>query len=295
MSKPSKVNDIYQKIERLGIGTYSVVFKARNKNTRDIIALKKFITDNDNGITADRLREMAILKIVGNHPNIVNMLWYDNLNFKYFSMPIYEFSLKKALDKKPGSLLSNDKYEKIHNISYQLLQAVHYLHSYGICHRDIKPQNIMLDLSHNNRRIKVILIDLGLGRRFDCLDRDCTKTHSVCTLWYRSPEILLGDKRYSYEIDIWGVGCVLAEMLLSYPLFPGDSEIGQLFQIFKLLGTPDETVWNNVTTLSHYKMTFPNWSCSYDKKFNSNTCNNNDNLIDLLKGMIMMDQLKKTT
>jgi cyclin-dependent kinase 2 len=97
----------------------------------------------------------------------------------------------------------------------------------------------------------------GLARAFGIPVR--AYTHEVVTLWYRAPEILLGSKTYSTPVDIWSIGCIFAEMLNHRPLFPGDSEIDQLYKIFQGLGTPDESSWQGVTSLPDYKETFPKW------------------------------------
>lgn len=116
----------------------------------------------------------------------------------------------------------------------------------------MKPQNLLIDKDGNLK-----LADFGLARAVGIPVR--TYTHEIVTLWYRSPEILLGQKHYSTAVDIWSVGCIFAELAMNAPLFPGDSEIDQLFRIFRVLGTPREDNWPGVSQLSDYKSTFPNW------------------------------------
>lgn len=101
------------------------------------------------------------------------------------------------------------------------------------------------------------LADFGLARAFGIPIR--TYTHEVVTLWYRAPEILLGARQYACAVDVWSIGCIFAEMAMRRPLFPGDSEIDELFRIFRVLGTPTETMWCGVTSLPDYKMSFPAW------------------------------------
>eukprot|EP00826_Nyctotherus_ovalis_P034844 TRINITY_DN2938_c0_g4_i3.p2 TRINITY_DN2938_c0_g4~~TRINITY_DN2938_c0_g4_i3.p2 ORF type:complete len:174 (+),score=52.16 TRINITY_DN2938_c0_g4_i3:607-1128(+) len=117
-------------------------------------------------------------------------------------------------------------------------------------HRDLKPQNLLVD-----RKGVVKLADFGLARAYGLPIK--TYTHEIVTLWYRAPEILLGQKQYSTSVDLWSVGCIFAEMAMKKPLFAGDSEIDEIFKIFKLHGTPTEETWPGVTKLRDFKSTFP--------------------------------------
>ncbi|KAJ9579543.1 hypothetical protein L9F63_004802, partial [Diploptera punctata] len=135
---------------------------------------------------------------------------------------------------------------------HQLLKGVSYCHAHRVLHRDLKPQNLLID-----KRGYIKLADFGLARAFGMPVR--TYTHEVVTLWYRAPEILLGSRFYSTAVDIWSLGCIFAEMKMREALFPGDSEIDQLFRIFRTLGTPDEETWPGVSNLPDYKSMFPRW------------------------------------
>jgi serine/threonine protein kinase len=135
---------------------------------------------------------------------------------------------------------------------YQLLLSIFFCHSHRVLHRDLKPQNLLID-----RKGALKLADFGLGRAFGIPLR--TYTHEVVTLWYRPPEILLGSKMYACPVDMWAVGCIFAELVTRRPLFPGDSEIDELFKIFRVLGTPTEETWPNVVNLPDYKPSFPVW------------------------------------
>ncbi len=143
--------------------------------------------------------------------------------------------------------------QQVQSLLYQILQALVYLHSRRIFHRDLKPQNLLIDSSGT----VVKLADFGLARAFGLPIK--TYTHEVVTLWYRCPEILLGQKQYSLGVDLWSTGCIFAEMAQRRPLFMGDSEIDQIFKIFKVLGTPNEQNWPEALKLPDFKPTFPKW------------------------------------
>ena len=120
-------------------------------------------------------------------------------------------------------------------------------------HRDLKPQNLLIDAEKG----VIKLADFGLARAFGVPVK--TYTHEVVTLWYRCPEILLGAKQYSTGVDLWSIGCIMAEMAQRRPLFTGDSEIDQIFKIFKVLGTPNDSLWPEATQYADFKAKFPKW------------------------------------
>ena len=133
---------------------------------------------------------------------------------------------------------------------FQLINGVNYCHSRRIIHRDLKPQNLLVDRSGNLK-----IADFGLARAFGIPIK--TLTHEIETLWYRAPEVLLGQKQYSLGVDIWAVGCIFAELIEKRPLFNGDSEIDQIFKIFQFHGTPTPSEWANIHKLPDFKPTFP--------------------------------------
>ncbi|XP_073470061.1 cyclin-dependent kinase 2 isoform X2 [Aquarana catesbeiana] len=217
--------DNFQKVEKIGEGTYGVVYKARNRETGEVVALKKIRLD-------------TLLDVI----HTENKLY---LVFEFLNQ-----DLKKFMD---GSTITGIPLALVKSYLFQLLQGLAFCHSHRVLHRDLKPQNLLIN---SDGAIK--LADFGLARAFGVPVR--TYTHEVVTLWYRAPEILLGCKYYSTAVDIWSLGCIFAEMITKRALFPGDSEIDQLFRIFRTLGTPDEASWPGVTSMPDYKSTFPKWA-----------------------------------
>lgn len=166
--------------------------------------------------------------------------------FEYLDM-----DLKKLLETHASAFTP----KLIKSYMYQMFSALAYCHMNNILHRDLKPQNLLVDTEGH-----IKLADFGLARAFSVPMG--TYTHEVVTLWYRPPEILLGSHYYTTSVDIWSLGCIFAEMVLRRPFLRGDSEIHQLYTIFKLFGTPDHNVWPGVTQLEAYKPAFPQWSPS---------------------------------
>lgn len=200
------------------------------------MAVKKIkIEHSDEGIPSTAIREIALLREL-NHKNIVNLkeiIHGDDGKGLYLIFEFYNQDVKKYLDinKKPLSI------PHVKSIIFQLLNGLLHCHQRRIMHRDLKPSNILID--EDGKHIKIA--DFGLARSFGLPLK--SYTHEVVTLWYRAPEVLLGSKIYSTGIDMWSVGCIMFELAHRKPLFYGESEIGQLFKIFKCLGTPDDSLW----------------------------------------------------
>ncbi|WZZ44587.1 hypothetical protein YC2023_040846 [Brassica napus] len=283
--------DQYEKVEKIGEGTYGVVYKARDKVTNETIALKKIrLEQEDEGVPSTAIREISLLKEM-QHSNIVNE------RRLYLVFEYLDLDLKKHMDS------SLDFSKDLHMIKvfgwswwlnidmciclaylYQILRGIAYCHSHRVLHRDLKPQNLLIDRRTNSLK----LADFGLARAFGIPVR--TFTHEVVTLWYRTPEILLGSHHYSTPVDIWSVGCIFAEMITQKPLFPGDSKIDQLFKIFRIMGNPYEDTWPGVTSLPDYKSAFPKWKQTGLESFVPNL---DPNGIDLLYKMLLMDPTKR--
>jgi cyclin-dependent kinase 2 len=218
------------------------------------VALKQIrLEQEDEGVPSTAIREISLLKELhcSNHENVVSL---ENVVHEEKKLHlVFEFldlDLKKYMDTCPDDFRNP---QLVKSLLWQMLQGVHFCHSWRILHRDLKPQNLLV-----NRTTSVLkLADFGLARGFGIPIRQYT--HEVITLWYRAPEILMGGKQYNMSVDVWSLGCIFAEMVNQRPLFPGDSEIDELFKIFQVLGTPNDERWPTVSTLPDYKDIFPQW------------------------------------
>ncbi|KAL1925261.1 uncharacterized protein VTP21DRAFT_144 [Calcarisporiella thermophila] len=239
--------DKYQKIEKLGEGTYGIVYKAQNRETNEVVALKRIRLDNEEeGVPCTAIREIALLKEL-KHPNIVRL--YDVLHTDKKLTLVFEYldsDLKKFLDAYRGDIDPTT----IKQLMYQLLKGIAFCHDHRVLHRDLKPQNLLI-----NKKLELKLADFGLARAFGIPVR--SYSHEVVTLWYRAPDVLMASRQYSTSIDVWSAGCIFAEMASGRPLFPGNSSADQLTRIFKVLGTPTEETWPKVSQLPEYKRDFP--------------------------------------
>ncbi|KAJ1816985.1 hypothetical protein LPJ56_002187 [Coemansia sp. RSA 2599] len=218
----------YQKIEKLGEGTYGIVYKAQNRETNEVVALKRIRLDNEEeGVPCTAIREISLLKEL-KHPNILGL--FDVLHTEKKLTLVFEFmdsDLKKFVDAYGGDL---DPLTVKH-LLYQLLCGIAYCHRNRVLHRDLKPQNLLI-----NKRGDLKLGDFGLARAFGIPVR--SYSHEVVTLWYRAPDVLLGSRQYDTSIDIWSIGCIFAEMSTGRPFFAGGSIDGQILHIFRIKGTP---------------------------------------------------------
>lgn len=237
----------YEKLEKIGEGTYGTVFKAKNRETHEIVALKRVrLDDDDEGVPSSALREICLLKEL-KHKNIVRL--HDVLHSERKLTLVFEYcdqDLKKYFDTCNGEI----DPDTVKSFMYQLLQGLDFCHSNNVLHRDLKPQNLLI-----NKNGELKLADFGLARAFGIPVRFYSA--EVVTLWYRPPDVLFGAKMYSTSIDMWSAGCIFAELAnAGRPLFPGNDDDDQLKRIFKLLGTPTEEHWPGMTQLPNYRM-FP--------------------------------------
>ncbi|PVF98924.1 putative glycogen synthase kinase 3 alpha [Serendipita vermifera] len=224
----------YTNCKVIGNGSFGVVFAARLLNVpkeEEEIAIKKVLQDK-----RFKNRELQIMRLV-NHPNVVELRSffysngekkdevYLNLVLEFVPETVYRASRHYVKLKQPMPTLQIKLY------MYQLLRSLAYIHSVGICHRDIKPQNLLL----NPQTGVLKLCDFGSAK---ILIAGEPNVSYICSRYYRAPELIFGATNYATSIDIWSTGCVMAELMLGQPLFPGESGIDQLVEIIKILGTP---------------------------------------------------------
>ena len=254
-------------LQIIGNGSFGVVFQATVVETGDVVAIKKVLQDK-----RFKNRELQIMRqLVKNpHSNIVALKHcfysqgdkpdelYLNLVLEFVPETVYSISRQHQKSKIALPVL----YVKLY--MYQLCRALSHIHSMGICHRDIKPQNLLLD--PRNHQLK--LCDFGSAK---ALVRGEPNVSYICSRYYRAPELIFGSTDYSTAIDIWSQGCVGAELLLGQPLFPGDSGVDQLVEIIKVLGTPTREEINAMNP-NYTEFKFPQIkACQWKKVFRSKT------------------------
>ncbi|KAM6291136.1 cyclin-dependent kinase-like 5 isoform 3-T4 [Porphyrio hochstetteri] len=227
--KIPNIGNVMNKFEILGVvgeGAYGVVLKCRHKETHEIVAIKKFKDSEENEeVKETTLRELKMLRTL-KQENIVELKEAFRRRGKlYLVFEYVEKNMLELLEEMPNGVPP----EKVKSYIYQLIKAIHWCHKNDIVHRDIKPENLLI--SHND---VLKLCDFGFARNLS-EGSNANYTEYVATRWYRSPELLLGAP-YGKAVDMWSVGCILGELSDGQPLFPGESEIDQLFTIQKVLG-----------------------------------------------------------
>ncbi|XP_015434114.1 PREDICTED: cyclin-dependent kinase-like 4 [Dufourea novaeangliae] len=218
--------DKYEMMEVVGEGSYGVVMKCRHRETGQLVAIKRFLeTDEDLQVRKMAFREIRMLKKL-RHENLVNMIEVFRQKRRFYLVFEYvDHTLLDELERHGGGL----GWEASRRHIYQVLRGLNFCHINNIMHRDIKPENVLVSPSG-----VIKLCDFGFARLVNGPNESCTDY--VATRWYRSPELLVGDPRYGKAVDIWATGCLYAEMITGNPLFPGDSDVDQLYRITKSLG-----------------------------------------------------------
>lgn len=216
----------YENLGLVGEGSYGMVMKCRNKDSGRIVAIKKFLeSDDDKMVKKIAMREIKLLKQL-RHENLVNLLEVCKKKKRWYL--VFEFVDHTVLD--DLKLFPNGlDYQVVQKYLFQIINGIGFCHSHNIIHRDIKPENILVSQSG-----VVKLCDFGFARTLAAPGE--VYTDYVATRWYRAPELLVGDVKYGKAVDIWAIGCLVIEMLMGQPLFPGESDIDQLHHIMTCLG-----------------------------------------------------------
>ena len=223
----------YELVQKVGKGAYGYVWKAIDRRTKEIVAVKKIFDAFQNSTDAQRtFREVMFLQRF-RHDNIIKLLGVHRAENNLDLYLIFDF-----LETDLHSVIRANILENVHKqfVSYQLIKTMLYLHSGSLLHRDLKPSNILLDAA-----CAIKVADFGLARSIlsDKVDSENPSfTDYVATRWYRAPEILMGSTVYTYGVDMWSIGCIAGEMILGKPLFPGTSTPNQLERIVAMLGKP---------------------------------------------------------
>lgn len=240
----------YKRLELIGEGTYSKVYRGIHQPTSHVVALKEIELNPEEGAPATALREIAFMKEL-NHPNIVRLTEVIHTEKKLVLIFEHlECDLKNLLDSR-CTLGGKLGVLEIKSFLYQILQGIKCCHDNRILHRDLKPQNILVE----PKKGLLKLADFGLARGFGI--PVSAFSSEVVTLWYRAPDVLLGATNYTTSIDMWSIGCMMVELYTGKPLFPGRDAQDQLRWIFKTIGSPTSEVWPHMLTCGN---AVPEWA-----------------------------------
>ncbi|CAD8192598.1 unnamed protein product [Paramecium octaurelia] len=238
----------YKLVGKKGEGTFSEVIKSQSFKTGDYVAIKCMKNKFTSIEQVNHLREIQALRKLSPHDHIIKLIevLYDEpsgrlaLVFELMEQNLYEHIKGRKQPLNP---------QKVKSFMYQLLKSIGHMHKNGIFHRDIKPENILLNADH------LKLADLGSCKG---IYSKHPYTEYISTRWYRAPECLLTDGYYDHKMDLWGVGCVMFEIIALFPLFPGTNELDQINKIHNILGTPNQKVFDRFRKqATHMEINFP--------------------------------------
>ena len=284
-----KNNSKFTVLENLGEGSYGCVYKVVDNLTKKIYAIKIIPINNSfEGIPPTALREITILKSI-KHPNVLTL---HNIISKESQIELLldccDMDLRKFIQKY-REIPQIYNQISIKKIIHQIILGGNYIHSLGILHRDLKPGNVLIDVNTLNTKIG----DFGLSRRISLPGRPYTK--EVATLWYRPPELLLGSPIYSTGIDVWAIGCILAELILKEPIFEGQSELDELMLMFRIYGTFNDRVYPGFEKVLGVNKAWPKISGVGLVKYLKEHCQIkiDEECFDLIEKLLVVNPLKR--
>ncbi|KJH43816.1 kinase domain protein [Dictyocaulus viviparus] len=284
----------YETIKHLGEGQFANVYKAKDKESGDFVAIKKIKlgsrAEAKDGINRTALREIKLLQEI-HHDNIIGLR--DVIGSRTNIQLVFDFmetDLEHVVKDRDIILMPSH----IKNMAMQTLLGLEFLHVHWILHRDLKPNNLLM-----NSAGRIKLADFGLARFFGSPNK--IYTHQVVTRWYRAPELIWGARAYGVGVDMWAIGCIIAELLLRVPIFPGESDLDQLVKIGHVLGTPTVEDWPAMVKLPDYiEMKVSAAKVGYFREQQGINLRHvftaaGDDLIELLQGCFAYDPLKRFT
>jgi len=281
----------YKRKEFVSSGTFGTIHMAEDVVDKSRVALKRVKFENED--TLPVIREIQNLSKLGDHPNIikiVDVVSSDNKQRKtkdvYMVFHVMKHDLRGLIEAKHVKMTCSH----IKTCIREILKGLNYCHLNNIIHRDIKPANILI-----NHRGEIKIADFGLSRGYK---PNCLMSSNVVTQWYRSPELLLGSTRYTPSIDVWSVGCIMAELLLKKPLFRGSNVFDQIRRIWWLCGTPNNQTWPNVSKLPLFNQ-YGNWTiikCDFVNKLtNKNNARFKKYEVKLLENLLKINPQHRIT
>lgn len=268
----------FDELKVLGDGAFGIVTKCKDKETGEIVAIKKMKQKYQTFDECLQLKEVKSLRKI-KHNNVVRLLQVFRENqYLYLVFELMGDSLLKTMNKKNGPFSE----EEVRHIIYQVLQGLAYVHKQGFFHRDLKPDNLLW----KDDTIKIA--DFGLAREIRSRP---PYTEYVSTRWYRAPEIILRSPNYNSPVDIWAVGCIMAELYMGKPIFQGSSDIDQIYKIVALQGTFNNQTWpNGVRYATKLGLRFPQVQ---NTKLETLMPNASPNAISLMNEMLKYDPAKR--
>ena len=280
----------YEIIKDIGGGTFGTVYQGIKKENNEKVAIKKLKQKIDSWEDCMNQNEVYFLrKLV--HPNIIKLIEVIreqnsdvSFIFEYCDCNLYEYITNHRKRKKA---IPEDK---IQNIIYNITSGLAYMHSQNVMHRDLKPENILISLNNINTNNSIKIADFGTAKEVPQYKNE-SLTEYICTRWYRAPECVLKSRNYDEKIDIWALGCIMAELYSLKPLFPGQNEFDQIDKIVRILGTPNYEEWSEgFRLMENLNMKFPEYT---KKNFKNILFDISNEAIDFLEYIFQYDSNKR--